>query len=62
MSLLRQLFRQKIGKDYPEDLDDILFHMLAKEKHPPVQLLEDISLLWFTLELITHHRVLCLNV
>ena len=48
MSLLRQLFRQKIGKDYPEDLDDILFHMLRKEKHPPVQLLEDISLLWFT--------------
>ena len=48
MSLLRQLFRQKIGKDYPEDLDDILFHLLRKEKHPPVQLLEDISLLWFT--------------
>ncbi len=48
MSLLRQLFRQKIGKDYPEDLDDILFHLIRKEKHPPVQLLEDISLLWFT--------------
>ena len=48
MSLLKQLFRQKIGKDYPEDLDDILFHLLRKEKHPPVQLLEDISLLWFT--------------
>jgi hypothetical protein len=48
MSLLKQLFRQKIGKDYPEDLDDILFHLLRKEKHPPVQLLEDISLLRFT--------------
>src|SRR6056300_375058 len=48
MSLLRQLFMQKICKDYPEDLDDIFFHLLRKEKHPPFQLLEDISLLWFT--------------
>ena len=48
MSLLRQLFRQKIDKGYPEDLDDVFFPLLRKEKHPPQNLLEDISLLWFT--------------
>ena len=48
MSLLRQLFRLKIGKSYPEDLDDIFFHLLRKEKHPPKPLLQDIKMLWFT--------------
>tara|TARA_B100001248_G_scaffold262048_1_gene255776 strand:+ start:5722 stop:6378 length:657 start_codon:yes stop_codon:yes gene_type:complete len=48
MSLLRQLFRQIIDKDLPEDIEEILFPLLRAEKHPPVQLLEDISLLWFT--------------
>ena len=48
MSLLRQLFRQIINKDLPEDIEEILFPLLRAEKHPSVQLLEDISLLWFT--------------
>jgi hypothetical protein len=39
---------QKIGHDLPEDLEETFFHLIRKEKHPPVQLLEDISLLWFT--------------
>ena len=48
MSLLRQLFRQKIGKYFPEELEDKFFPLLRAEKHPPQNLLEDISLLWFT--------------
>lgn len=48
MSLLRQLFMQKIGKDYPDDLEDVFFHLLRKEKHPPKYLLQDIKMLWFT--------------
>jgi len=48
MSLLRQLFQQKIGHDLPEDLEEIMFPFLRAEKHPPRHLLEDISLLWFT--------------
>ncbi len=48
MSLLRQLFRQKIGNHFPQDLEDIFFHLLRKEKHPPKNLIEDIKMLWFT--------------
>lgn len=48
MSLLRQLFRQVIQKEVPEDIEEILFPLLRTEKHPPQNLLEDISLLWFT--------------
>jgi hypothetical protein len=48
MSLLRQLFMQKIGRDLPEDLEEILFPFLRSEKHPPIQLLQDIKMLWFT--------------
>lgn len=48
MSLLRQLFRQKIGHNLPEDIEEIMFPFLRAEKHPPQNLLEDISLLWFT--------------
>tara|TARA_B100000424_G_scaffold267873_1_gene261555 strand:+ start:221 stop:874 length:654 start_codon:yes stop_codon:yes gene_type:complete len=48
MSLLRQLFRQKIGKYLPEELEDKFFPLLLPVKHPPQSLLEDISLLWFT--------------
>ena len=47
MSLLRQLFRQKIGKYLPEDLEEILFPLLLLERHPPIQLLQDIKMLWF---------------
>ena len=47
MSLLRQLFMQKIGHDLPEDLEEILFPFLLSEKHPPIQLLQDIKMLWF---------------
>jgi len=48
MSLLRQLFMQKIGHDLPEDIEDVFFHLLRKEKHPPKYLLRDIKMLWFT--------------
>lgn len=48
MSLLRQLFRQKIGKYLTEDLEEIFFHFLRLERHPPQSLLRDIKLLWFT--------------
>ena len=48
MSLLRQLFRLKIGKYLPEELEDKFFPLLLPVKHPPQCLLEDISLLWFT--------------
>lgn len=48
MSLLRQLFRLKIGKYLNEDIEEIFFPFLRSEKHPPQNLLEDISLLWFT--------------
>lgn len=48
MSLLRQLFRIKIARNLPEDIEEILFLFLLTEKHPPQNLLEDISLLWFT--------------
>ena len=48
MSLLRQLFMQKIGRDLPEDLEEIIFPFLRKEKHPPKYLLQDIKMLWFT--------------
>lgn len=48
MSLLRQLFMQKIGRDLPEDLEEILFPFLRSERHPPIQLLQDIKMLWFT--------------
>ena len=47
MSLLRQLFRQKIGKYLTEDIEEIMFPLLRKEKHPPIQLLQDIKMLWF---------------
>lgn len=48
MSLLRQLFRQKIGNHFPQELEDIFFHLLRKEKHPHKHLLQDIKLLLFT--------------
>ena len=48
MSLLRQLFRQKIGKYLTEDLEGVFFPFLRLEKHPPQPLLQDINLLWFT--------------
>ena len=48
MSLLRQLFMQKIGKHLTEDLEEILFPFLRSEKHPPKYLLQDIKMLWFT--------------
>ena len=48
MSLLRQLFRQKIGKYLTEDLEEAFFPFLRSEKHPPKNLLQDINLLWFT--------------
>jgi len=38
---------QKIGHDLPEDLEEILFPFLLSEKHPPIQLLQDIKMLWF---------------
>ena len=47
MSLLRQLFMQKIGHDLPEDLEEAFFPFLLSEKHPPIQLLQDIKILWF---------------
>lgn len=48
MSLLVQLFRQKIGVHFPQELDDIFFHLLRKEKHPPKNLLQDINMLCFS--------------
>ena len=48
MSLLRQLFRQKIGKYLTGDLEEIFFPFLLLERHPPQPLLQDIKLLWFT--------------
>lgn len=47
MSLLRQLFRLKIIRDLPKDIEEIMFPLLRKEKHPPIQLLQDIKMLWF---------------
>tara|TARA_Y100001958_G_C21235869_1_gene562275 strand:+ start:1439 stop:2167 length:729 start_codon:yes stop_codon:yes gene_type:complete len=47
MSLLRQLFRQKIGKYLSEDLEEIFFPFLLSVKHPPKNLLQDIKMLWF---------------
>lgn len=47
MALLRQLFRLKIGRVLPEDIEEIMFPLLRKEKHPPIQLLQDIKMLWF---------------
>lgn len=47
MSLLRQLFRQKIGKYLTEDHEEAFFPFLRAEKHPPIQLLQDIKMLWF---------------
>jgi len=47
MTLLRQLFRLKIGRVLPEDIEEIMFPLLRKEKHPPIQLLQDIKMLWF---------------
>ena len=48
MSLLIQLFRQKIGDHLPQELDEIFFHLLRKEKHPPKCLLQDINMLCFS--------------
>lgn len=48
MSLLRQLFRQKIGRYLTEDLEELFFPLLRSEKHPPKKLLQDIKLFWFT--------------
>lgn len=48
MSLLRQLFRQKIGRYLTEDLEELFFPLLRPERHPPKKLLQDIKLLWFT--------------
>ena len=48
LSLLRQLFRLKIGKYLTEDLEEVFFPFLRLEKHPPNNLLQDINLLWFT--------------
>ena len=47
MSLLRQLFRLKIGKYLTEDLEEIFFPFLLSVKHPPIQLLQDIKMLCF---------------
>jgi len=48
MSLLVQLFRQKIGDHFPQELDDIFFHLLREEKHLPKNLLQDINMLCFS--------------
>jgi len=48
MSLLEQLFRQKIGHHFPQELDDIFFHLLRKERHPPKNLIQDINMFRFT--------------
>ena len=48
MSLLRQMFMQKIGKHLTEDLEEILFPFLLSERHPPKYILQDIKMLWFT--------------
>ncbi len=48
MSLLRQLFRLKIGEYLTEDLEEVFFPLLRLEKHPPKNLIEDIKMLWFT--------------
>jgi len=47
MSLLRQLFRQKIGKHLTKYLEEIFFPFLLLERHPPQPLLQDIKMLWF---------------
>ena len=48
MSLLRQLFRQKIDKYLTEDIEEVFFPFLRLEKNPPQPLLQDIKFLWFT--------------
>ena len=48
MSLLRQLFRQKIEKYLTEDLEEVFFPLLRLERHPPKELLQDIKMLWFS--------------
>jgi len=48
MSLLVQLFRQKICHHFPQELDEIFFHLLRKEKHPPKNLIQDIKMLCFS--------------
>ena len=43
--LIQQLFRQKIGKGLdPSIVDEVLFHLLLKQKHGPKELLQDIKL------------------
>jgi len=48
MLLLVQLFRQKTGVYFPQELDEIFFHLLRKEKHPPKNLIQDINMFRFT--------------
>ena len=48
MLILNQLFRQKIGNHLPQELDEIFFYLLRKEKYPPKNLLQDIKMLQFT--------------
>ena len=46
MSFLNQISRQLINEDFPEDIQDKMFYLLLKEKHPPQRLLQDISWLY----------------
>ena len=48
MLILEQLFRQKTGNHFPQELNEILFHLLRKERHPPKCLLQDIKMFRFT--------------
>ena len=48
MLILEQLFRQKTGNNFPQELNEILFHLLRKERHPPKNLLQDIKMFRFT--------------
>ena len=45
MSLINQVCRQKTeGCEFPNELEDYIFYLLRKKRHPPQEILEDIKL------------------
>ena len=46
MSLINQVCRQKTGgRVFPNEMEDYIFYLLRKERHPPQEILEDIRLI-----------------
>ena len=42
MSFINQICRQRINKEFPNEIEHYMFHLLHKVKHIPKEILNDI--------------------